>query len=638
MTVCFLLSILPRSKINLSFLETACQLMGISAIDIHNSLCAMSQVGLVSKQNSEWTMNQIMKVIVAQHLGEQKHVSQQCVLEALLQSIRKETIGTLHQPLTDIDEDWSSVFDTTCMKPAKWDVINMFKQQELYLHLDHIIEHVLDDTFTVRLSWEQRDLCLRCLQWCRQKSTFYDYNRQPVQSRILELYASSDFLSKNSAHTPYLKGKTTFLRFFSARWSHFDIYQADAIGHILSDMETHLSSEFPVDLMELLVCLGEALLPTSVGKFSEKRRGLTVLQILAVYGVSEKSIKQLLQTIKNKVQLRCTFLYCRALGEAGRLGEAELILNDVVQVWKEKWRTFTVGCSELFVRLILSFSISFECCQMYTRCLFWSDLGFQFANSGTDRLKLPFLSLQACTCACKGILELAPGERPASFPKICEMWMQRVSVFLAVPFCSPLYHRFLFHNIIRLFLSLVIPFGLNHPLTLDAWHLLNRSFQDYHQLVRHIDVSTGVAFPLLTILILASGVKRKQDLNRDLLKCWGKVLAQQCRGDVGLFDLLIELSSTWRKLSTDQKCTAFGLAVVTTWRVCGRQGGSEDNPLMVCTAKEEINETSNLTPDPAVIREAIDVLISEAKFYGRAALARDLTDLFKYWPQCDSYE
>ena len=59
---------------------------------------------------------------------------------------------------------------------------------------------------------------------------------------------------------------------------------------------------------------------------------------------------------------------------------------------------------------------------------------------------------------------------------------------------------------------------------------------------------------------------------------------------------------------------------------------------MMCTAKEEINETSNLTPDPAVIREAIDVLISEAKFYGRDALAGDLTDLFKYWPQCDSYE
>ena len=186
------------------------------------------------------------------------------MLDALLQSIRKETIGTLDQPLTDIDEDWSSVFDTTCMKPAKWDVIKMFKQQELYLHLDHIIEHVLDDTFTVRLNWEQRDLCLRCLQWCRQKSTFYDYNRQPVQSRILQLYASSDFLSKNSAHSPYLKGKTTFLRFFSTRWSHFDIYQADTIGHILSDMEKHLSAEFPVDLMELLVCLGEALLPTSV--------------------------------------------------------------------------------------------------------------------------------------------------------------------------------------------------------------------------------------------------------------------------------------------------------------------------------------------------------------------------------------
>ena len=36
-------------------------------------------------------------------------------------------------------------------------MIKMFKRQELYLHLDHVIEHVLDDTFAVRISWEHRD-------------------------------------------------------------------------------------------------------------------------------------------------------------------------------------------------------------------------------------------------------------------------------------------------------------------------------------------------------------------------------------------------------------------------------------------------------------------------------------------------
>ena len=365
--------------------------------------------------------------------------------------------------------------------------------------------------------------------------------------------------------------------------------------------------------------------------FNEKQSGLIVVRIFDLYGISKTLTKDLLRSgINDKIHLKCVLLYCRALAETGRLDEAETLLTDVVKVWKAQWKMFTVGCCERLVHLILSFAISFESCRRYSKCLFWSDLAFHLANSSTASSDMPCLSLQACSCACKCILGLAPREMTTALSSTCGIWMERLSVFTSAPFSAPVYARFLFHNIARLFLSLVFSYGFTSPLTLGAWQLFKRSFCNY-QVARHFDISSGVAVPLFLVLIVASGVRRKKDLNVDLLKQWGKLIAQNCRNELGLYDLLLEFMSTFCELSVEQKCSVFGFAVAITSRVGGFQGGSEDNPLEVATARQPSCETLDPVPDPEIFREVISVLMSEAAFYGRDLLADQFEDLLKMW-------
>ena len=201
LTVCFLISVLPGSKINILFLEATCKLIGISSNDMHNSLCKLSQVGLVSKQNDDWTMNQVVKLLLSRNLADQKDFPQQAVLKAVLQGIRNETIGTLDEPISDIKEDWSSVFDTPCTNTARWDIVKTFRKQELYMELNEIIDNVLDDTFPLQLSWEQRDMCVRCMLWCRQRNTYFQ-DSQRVHPKIIDACVISGIIGKAAFDYP----------------------------------------------------------------------------------------------------------------------------------------------------------------------------------------------------------------------------------------------------------------------------------------------------------------------------------------------------------------------------------------------------------------------------------------------------
>ena len=631
LAVCFLLSVLPGGKINILFLEATCKLIGISSNDMHNSLCKLSQVGLVSKQNDDWTMNQVVKRLLSRNLADQKDFPQQAVLKAVLQGIRNETIGTLDEPISDIKEDWSSVFDTPYTNTVRWDIVKTFRKQELYMELNEIIDNVPDDTFPLQLSWEQRDMCVRCMLWFQQRNTYFQNSRH-VHRKIVDAYVVSGLISKEAFDYPNFETKESFLRFLSIRWGCLDVSMAGTFERILFDLETHLSIEFPIDLMELLGCLGEALLSTGLRMFNEKQSGLIVVRIFDLYGISKTLTKDLFRSgICDKI-LKCVLLYCRALAETGQLDEAETLLTDVVKVWKAQWKMFTVGCCERLVHLILSFAISFESCRRYSRCLFWSDLAFHLANSSTASSDMPCLSLQACSCACKCILGLAPRKVTSAlkFSTTCEFWMERLSVFTSAPFSSPVYTQYLCHNVARVFFSLVFSYGFTSPLTLGAWQLFKRSFCNY-QVARRFDISTGIAVPFFLVLIVASGVRRKKDLNVDLLKQWGKLIAQNCKNGLGLYDLLLEFMSTFCELSVEQKCSVFGFAVAITSRVGGFQGGSEDNPLVVSTAMQNSCETLDPVPDPEIFREVISVLLSEAAFYRRDLLAEQFEDLLKMW-------
>ena len=631
--VCSLLSYLPGSTLPISFLEMICLHMGLSPSKVHDSLCSLAQVGLVSKLEDGWTMHQIIKNLVVKELLKDREMSLEAVLGALVEAIRQETLGTLDALLADVEDgSWASVVDSS--STMNYNVMmKVCKKQEFQLQLEMIIEHILKNSFAHSYSWELLDKCLRCLQWCRPRNSYDAKHRMnELKMDILEAYAVSSITARETFELHLFKSKDAFLNFLSARWSRIDVGQEGAVENLLFDLESHLSTAYPVDLMELLGCLAGALLPAGEDIFGEEQKGLALLKIFALYGVSKKTIQELLSNTRNKVQLRCALWYCRALGESGQLDEAEATLKAVLKVWTARWRTFTVGCKEHLLQVLLSLGFTFEHSGRFDKCLVWNEVAYQIANFCTELSSVPLHTAQACALATKALLGRTPENGAPVLQTTYKKWIERLSVLVSfVRIFGMVFTRLILFSSFRMILNTAISSGFWCELTTAALLVFFSAVKN-HPNAHRMDKTVGVSFPLFLTLVLACAVSDKADLNDKFLESVGMFMCNYCRSDTAFHDLILESCSTVCKLTNEHKSWLYGFAVAMARRVCDCSNGLEENPLVVRVKIACTGVASARSPDPAVIREVINRLISECHCQGRGDLVKTLTDEFESWP------
>ena len=633
--VCSLLSYLPGSTLPISFLEMVCLNMGLSPSEVLDSLCSLAQVGLVSKLEDGWTMHQIIKNLVVKELLKDREMSLEAVLEALVEAIRQETLGKLDALLADVEDgSWASVVDSS--NTMNYNVMMKVRdKQEFQLQLEIIIEHILKNSSAHSYSWELLDKCLRCLQWCRPRTSYDAKHRMnKLKMDIWEAYAVSSITAREMFELHLFKSKDAFLNFLSARWSRIDVGREGAVENLLFDLETHLSTAYPVDLMELLGCLAGALLPAGEDIFGEEQKGLALLKIFALYGVSKKTIQELLSNTSNKVQLRCALWYCRALGESGQLDEAEATLKAVLKVWTARWRTFTVGCKEHLLQVLLSLGFTFEHSGRFDKCLVWSEVAYQIANFCTELSSVPLHTAQACALATKALLgrTLENGAPVLHDQSTYKKWIGRLSVLVSfVRIFGMVFTRLILFSSFRMILNTAISSGLWCELTTAALLVFFSAVKNNPNAHR-MDKTVGVSFPLFLTLVLACAVSDKADLNDKFLESVGMFMCNYCRSDTAFHDLILESCSTVCKLTNEHKCWLYGFAVAMARRIWDCSNGLQENPLVVRVKIACTGVASARSPDPAVIREVINRLISECHCHGRGDLVKTLTDEFELWP------
>ena len=373
----------------------------------------------------------------------------------------------------------------------------------------------------------------------------------------------------------------------------------------------------------------------------KKLAGQLVLRIFSRYGVATVSFETLLQNLDNTVTFKCALCFCRATAAADGLKEAQYALKGVVDHFKKRQKEFTVGCKDLLVEHLLI--IGGHCRQLKKNdmCLFWSDLAFQIDSSCTDTSMTPYLSLQACSCACKGIFRLALEKNLREWLlqnlDIWTTWIGRLSVFLMLPLPRES-TRFLSQSTGRIFASLLLCGGRKSSLGQRLFRCLSSALWR-NQVSRRFDCFLGSPRNAIMILLfLGCRVRRREDLNEVCLSEMCRHVAKYCRnGKNNIHDVILNWVYILSNLSVEQKSSIAN--VLTGWCAYkfGRYGGSEDNPLSIEPAEPStVKDKYLLRPDPAVIRKIIDVLVRECRHYGRNVMATEIEDAFKTWPELDS--
>ena len=620
--VCFLVSLLPPGKLPLSFVERVCHGLGISTKALHQSLSSLSNRGLVTREPTGWKMHQVIQSLVLNKQCSRDSCSHMDIVCAFVQTINEATLGCLDKPLMDIDDNWRDVFESGDVPECC--VHKTFLQQLWRAQVEEILSHFLDLSSGLHLGWEDIDLCLRCLLWCRRTNT-YGEGMEEVQAMIAKNFALSKMANWETWKLSDFTSKERYLNVLSARWKFLYSRKTISVSAILFDLETVLLRDFSIDLKELLECVSTALLPVGIQPFDDKRAGKTVLRVFAEYGLSSKLLSEWLDNAKENVSFRVVLLYCRALGESGQLHKTEYALRVIVQTWNAKWRLFNVSCKELLLHVILSYSMTVEEMEKCEECMFWNDTAFQINSSCTDTSSIPHLSLLACLCASKAVLRkaLAYSCQNQLLENIREVWISRIRVFLNLPILSSVSGRLLFHSVFKIFLSLVMV--ENFAMAPNVWKLLVKSFWRY-QLARRFSPSMELRGSLFILLFLTCAVERKSDLNLSLVKSCCKLIVQYCREE-DIHHLIFEHHQVFMKLTQEQKSWLFNFVVALVRHAYTDIGTSEKNPFSLSDCERRPTK-----PDPGVIREVINLLIAECRYYGRESMAKSLTEAFKTWP------
>ena len=159
----------------------------------------------------------------------------------------------------------------------------------------------------------------------------------------------------------------------------------------------------------------------------------------------------------------------------------------------------------------------------------------------------------------------------------------------------------------------------------NVWKFLVKSFWRY-QLARRFSPSIELRGPLFLLLFLTCAVQRKADLNLSLVKSCCKLIAQYCwEGDI--HHLIFKHHHVFMKLSQDQKSWLFNFLVALVRHAYTDIGTSDKNPFSLSDWERRPTK-----PDPGVIREVINLLKAECRYYGRESMAKSLTEAFKTWP------
>ena len=441
--VCLLASLLPSGEFPMFVLQRACQQIGISPMDLHQSLNSLSNAGLISRETFGWKMHEVVQSLVRNYKSEQVEGVQNEVVCGFVQAMRETTLGNLEKPLSKIKDTWESVCGQG--KLPEFAVNGLLNEQQSNMQLRNTIIHFLLHSFAPSLSWEKLDLCWRCLCWCSQRDRCHDGGRWA--RGIISHLASEKLAGMNTCELSDFSSKESFLNMMSAHWGHLNLSEASAVDTILLELETLLSEESPINPMELLGCVAEALLPSWIFPLENKHAGLAVLRVFSMYGISDRSFLELLRNVNDKTALKCILLYCRALGESGQLNEAAAALKAVIRMWTSRWKLFTVGCKEHLVHQLLSFSVTTLLLEEYNHSLFWSDLAFQINHGCTDSSKMPVLSLLACSSASGAILlrALHSSSLDDYLENVIKIWTGRISSFLHSPTLYKEYDRITFH-------------------------------------------------------------------------------------------------------------------------------------------------------------------------------------------------
>ena len=400
---CFVFSLLPEN-VPTSYIEQICQSLNISTIQMNQSFSALSDAGLVCRNQCGWWMHPIVRCLVRNTLSTRHELKQKTILEAVIWNLQQTTLGTLDEPLAKVKEGWSDVFSFGHI-PGCEAVRTVLEQQQLFYQLKSALYDLVYHSGAFHLDWELRDTCSRCLVWCSQRTQPVSF--EYIQSMICRSFTDSQLYEGEIVEPSRFEREETFLNFVSARWVLLDPESNDTFDRIASDIEKCLSFGHSFDLNDLLVKVAESLLPTGVEILERKQAGQLVLRIFARYGVSTTSLEMLLQNLEDTVTFKCALCFCRAIAAADQLEEAEETLKSVVRYFRNYWRDFRVDCKDFLVQQILTLAVQCECLKKYDMCLFWSDVAFDIDSRCTDISTTPYLSLQACICACKGIFGLA---------------------------------------------------------------------------------------------------------------------------------------------------------------------------------------------------------------------------------------
>ena len=146
---------------------------------------------------------------------------------------------------------------------------------------------------------------------------------------------------------------------------------------------------------------------------------------------------------------------------------------------------------------------------------------------------------------------------------------------------------------------------------------------------------------LLVLFVLASSARTPSELNIENVKCVCQSVAYAYRYKrlpeskfIVRQDLLC-MSHLWERLSLQSKCFCYGWAVYMVNKIITTQGletKMDSNPFILPHG-EERKASETLTPDPAVIREVVDVFASELRKQGKHRVANIVLDTFETWPK-----
>ena len=646
--ICFMLSLLPSCQTPVWFIKSVGKSLGCSSCRVEKHLELLSKFGLITSNGDTCSMHRMVQHHIRAQITDYQKSVQDAVIMAAIQTFNEETF-TAFQIL--LSEEVPCQFEQVFAKKAgSSHTPHCHVNQALTnLQLEIMITAFLENVQPMKLDWEVLDICLRCLYQCC-------FRRRPkragfIQGIRLTRFSSNSLYARDSANLSSFKNREIFINLLGLRWGSqlapvgWQKPQQIVYGKIYQDLLQASASS--LGMKTLLTCAAQAILTSKEGDPQGKPvvEGELVCKLYQAFGLTTDVLVERFRSTADHTDCDCALWLVEALGNCGRLLSGEALLLDILEIWTKYWRSFTVRNKEELVVRILNFA---ECCvesgEMpdYDRCLFWSDTAFRVNNINTACTKTFQLSLRACRRATESMICQCVWQKKTPVPQVMQTWLCRLlTVMCSVPNLTVNCCRNLRCSFALLLALSALLYGVNSSQTTRLLvpnycaRLMGRSSHIYSE----PPLTMRLYKFLLVLFVLASSARTPSELNIESVKCVCRSVACAYRSKhESKFTVrqgLLCVFRVWERLSVQSKCFTYGWAVYMANKIImtlGLETKKDSNPFILPRG-EERKASETLTPDPAVIREVVDVFASELRKQGKHRVANIVLDTFETWPK-----